>query len=249
MKYTIEDITLTAVADKLREKTGTAEAITPEEMPDKVDEVFEAGEKSEWDRFWDMVQANGTRENYSYAFSRWSAEYIRPKHKITQATNINSIFYDTPNLKKIEGAYFDLSQMPGSLSANYAFGTCAKLEHMEDIQLPALNSYNSTWSSDPSLHTIDVVRVKKETNFVNTFYWCTALENLTIEGVIGQNGIDVAQSKKLTHDSLMSIINALADYSTDTSGTVWKVTLGGTNLDKLTEEEIGVAEAKGWVLA
>jgi len=243
------DAKFTAIADAIRGKTGGTETMTEDEMPEQVNAVFEAGEKSERDRFWDMVQANGTRANYAYAFYYWDAEYIRPKYKSLPIMAFNSAFFGNPNLKKIEGAYFDLSQLSDAATVNYSFSTCAQLEHVEDIQLPAMNSYYHTWGSCPSLRSIDVVRVKKETTFTNAFYYCTALENLTIEGVIGQNGFDVSRSVLLTHDSLMSIIDALADYSADTSGTVWTVTLGETNLAKLSEEEIGIAESKGWVLA
>jgi hypothetical protein len=78
------------------------------------------------------------------------------------------------------------------------------------------------------------------------FYKCSSLENLTIIGQIKISGLSV-QYSPLSHDSLMSIINALAD-KTGVSGT-FKVTLGATNLAKLTADEIAIAEGKGWTLA
>lgn len=75
---------------------------------------------------------------------------------------------------------------------------------------------------------------------------CSILESVTIEGVIGQNDFSVSSSSKLTHDSLMSIINALQDKTTDTSSTTWLVTLGSTNIKKLTEEEKLLITDKGW---
>jgi hypothetical protein len=47
----------------------------------------------------------------------------------------------------------------------------------------------------------------------------------------------------------MSIINTLNDYSTYTGTTVFKVTLGSTNLAKLTDAEKAIATEKGWTLA
>jgi hypothetical protein len=70
-----------------------------------------------------------------------------------------------------------------------------------------------------------------------------------MDGAIGQNGFDVHWSTKLTHDSLMSIINHLSDKSSDTSGTTWTITLGTENIAKLTDDEIAIAEAKGWEVA
>ena len=56
-------------------------------------------------------------------------------------------------------------------------------------------------------------------------------------------------STKLSHDSLMSIINALKDYSADTSGTTYTLTIGGTNIEKLTQDELDSIEEKGWEYA
>ena len=79
------------------------------------------------------------------------------------------------------------------------------------------------------------------------FNSCSALVDLNIVGTINAIGLNVSYSKLLSHDSLMSIINALAD-KTGVSDT-WKVTLGATTLAKLTAEEIAIAEGKGWTLA
>jgi hypothetical protein len=73
------------------------------------------------------------------------------------------------------------------------------------------------------------------------------LENVTFEGTIGQNGLNFSWSINLSHDSLMSIINCLKDYSG--TGTTKTVTLGATNLAKLTTAEKAVATQKGWTLA
>ena len=79
------------------------------------------------------------------------------------------------------------------------------------------------------------------------FGMCRNLTHLIFEGVIGTSGLNV-QVCNLTHDSLMSIINTLKDYSADTSGTIWTVTIGSENYAKLTDEEIEIAQQKGWYL-
>ena len=90
---------------------------------------------------------------------------------------------------------------------------------------------------------INLSKATKVTSFINQNY----LEEFYVEGEIAISGLSLSSCKKLTHDSLMSIINALAD-KTGASGT-WKVTLGSTNLAKLTADEIAIAEGKGWTLA
>jgi hypothetical protein len=98
------------------------------------------------------------------------------------------------------------------------------------------------------IQTIDKIIVAETTPMGNFPGVMTELENITFEGTIGQNGLNIQWSTKLTHESLMSIINALQDKSADTSGTVWTVTLGAANIAKLTAEEQQIAHKKGWLL-
>jgi hypothetical protein len=90
--------------------------------------------------------------------------------------------------------------------------------------------------------------VKEQNTFSNSFQSATDLEHIIFEGTIGQNGLNLQSSTKLSHESLMSVINCLKDYSTDTSGTTWTVTIGDANKAKLTEAELLIAENKGWVV-
>ena len=68
----------------------------------------------------------------------------------------------------------------------------------------------------------------------------------TEDSVIGAN-ISFAQSNKLSHDSLMSIINALKDFSSTT--TTKTLTLHANSKALLTDSEKAIATQKGWTLA
>lgn len=127
----------------------------------------------------------------------------------------------------------------------------ARFTRIGVMDLTSMSNANSIFYGYRLGITIDKVIIKPDGSqtFANAFYDCGALENLTIEGVIGQNGFNVQWSTKLSHDSLMSILNALADKSTDTSGTQWIVTIGTENLAKLTDAEKRIAFQKGWDLA
>ena len=67
--------------------------------------------------------------------------------------------------------------------------------------------------------------------------------------------VDLHYSTLLTHDSLMSVINNLYDlnltYDVANGGTLYtqQLVLGADNLAKLTEEEISIVTAKGWVVS
>ena len=99
-----------------------------------------------------------------------------------------------------------------------------------------------------SLVSIDNIAFNDTCVYNDTFNYCESLEEVRFGSKISNNGLNFQWSTKLTHDSLMSIIDALADKSADTSGTAWTVTIGSTNLAKLTEEEIDIARNKGWAV-
>lgn len=67
--------------------------------------------------------------------------------------------------------------------------------------------------------------------------------------------LNLSGSNRLTHDSLMNVINGLYDlnltYDVAGGGTLYTQTLrlGTTNIAKLTEEEIAIATDKGWNVA
>ena len=60
--------------------------------------------------------------------------------------------------------------------------------------------------------------------------------------------LNLLPCSKLTHDSLMNIINNLYDIKTKGCN-AQNLILGYTNLTKLTEEEIAIATNKGWTVS
>lgn len=184
-----------------------------------VKEGIAEGKEEEYNKFWDAFQQNGNRTRYYYAFFQWGGDTVRPKYKIapTDSASLNQTFCES-KFKKIESAYFDFSQKKtgtwDTVSAYYTFATCPNLEEIEDIGLFDGFKYCSTFSWSTKLHTIAKIGVAETTQFSNAFNGCAALENLTIDGVIGQNGFNVSWSTKLSAKSIKSIINALSDTAT-----------------------------------
>lgn len=210
---------LKAIADAIRGKTGKTAGLTLEQMATEQDAVFDAGKQAEYDRFWDSFQGNGVGANYNYRFSMtWNDVIYRPKYpiKINTTGGAQQIFY----YSKVTNTIVDI------------------------VALTGVNFYG-TFMYARALVTIPRLVVTNTSYFNNAFRECFALENLNIEGVLGGAGFDVSDSTKLTHDSLMSIINAL---ETKNSGT-HTCTLGATNLAKLTAAEKAIATGKGWTLA
>ena len=201
---------------------------------------FEDGEIAQSDEFWDNYQNKGKRTFYGDAFNGAGFEYIRPKYKVVPTDVISgcrTLRYCT-NLKKIESQYFDFSQLPfgtyEGAGMYYTFSGCSVLEEIEDIGLSPSYSYSYTFAWNGKLKTIAKITVDANTRFSGAFTNCIALENLTIEGTIGQNGLDLRWSTKLSRASIESILSHL---STTTSGL--SITLSKMAVDKAFETSKG----------
>ena len=227
------------IADAIREKTGTTELIKPSEFASKIEDVYTAGQnagggggydegfadgkQAEYDRFWDVYQENGNRTAYGYCFSGagWVDDVYNPKYPINLVAVAST------------GNAFNASKITDTLVPITA--SCQTL-----ITLFA----NAT-----SLVTIPRLDISGVTKLIDRcFSSCGSLTNLTMVGSINANGFDVSPCKKLSYDSLILILKALADKTSDTSGTQWACTLGADNLNKLSTSEIAAAVAKGWEL-
>ena len=248
---------LKGIADKLRSVLGTSELIDPQDFETKIDTVYQKGKQTQTDAFWESAQktsAGALRTDYSYAFAgaMWNDETYSPKYNIAPS-NCSNLFFHNYNII----APFKCVEYPNapitidtSKSTNFdRFIYDCSVKALPTIDTTATTRLSTSFSYAVSLKTIDKLILKSDGSqtFSSVFQGTTKLENIVIEGLIGQNGFDVSPCIKLTHDSLLSIINALKDYSGTT--TPKTVTLGATNLAKLTDAEKATATEKGWTLS
>ena len=218
-----------AACDKVREKVDlTPPTIKSGELADKVDKVYEAGRKDEQTEFWEEFQMGGKR-TYYYRFGTGTTmpDGLTAKEQFWTDKTYNPIYPLTiENGQELFGQNVALTdtKVPIVLvgtNMNYAFGGAR------------------------SLKTIRSLDITKCTNWISTFYLCYALENINFVGTVKVD-LSFVHSKKLTHESLMSIINALYDFSSDTNGTAHTLKLGTENLAKLTQAEKDRITNKGW---
>lgn len=132
-----------------------------------------------------------------------------------------------------------------SESAGYIFNTSRMTNTIVDVtvckNISNSFSYNNVIVTIPKLTFVDI------TQCTDTFRNCTRLENVTFGGSFGISGLDLHWSTKLTVDSMLSLFACLVDYKG--SGSTYTLTLGTTNLAKLTDEQKAIATEKGWTLA
>ena len=75
---------------------------------------------------------------------------------------------------------------------------------------------------------------------------CQNLEFVTLGNGFNADKLDLSASTLYTRDTILQWLNALADR---TGQTAYTLTIGATNLAKLTEEDILIATNKNWTLA
>lgn len=181
--------------------------------------VYDAGRQKERGDFWDVFQNRGkTMPNYSYAFAQthWNDENYNPKYKIKPNYTVDFMFY--------------VSNV-----------TDTKV----DIDVTGCTNTASVFRKS-KIKTIRKYIVKEATTYSYAFRECEDLENITFEGVIGNN-IDFSDSPLLTVSSMLNIFEHLNDIRD--LGTTRTCTLGAENLAKLTDEQKAIAtDGKGWTL-
>jgi surface protein len=126
----------------------------------------------------------------------------------------------------------------------------AECESLTELDLSSFNTPSVTDMGYMFYYCFDLTSLdfsngdmSSVTDATSMFYRCTNLTNFKAPKNIGI-ALSFSNSTNLTHDSLMSIINNLATVSSSTT-----LTLGYTNLSKLTDEEKAIATGKGWTLA
>lgn len=182
---------------------------------------LETGKQAEYNKMWDIIQDYGKAQNYHYAFAsgRFTDKNFNPKYPIKCSD--------------------------GTTPARYVFYNAPITDTKVEI---VTNNNNANYMFSGASKTVNIRKftVYETTELTGTFSGCSALTEIRIGGTIGPN-ISFAACSKLTHDSLISIINALKDYSGTT--TTRTLTLHATAKKKLTETDIAIATEKGWTLA
>lgn len=213
--------------------------------------VYDAGKAAQEKAFWDTYQSNGSRIGYQSAFAGygWTSATFKPRHNMAPKDAYmmfreSRISGDLVSILQGLGVTLDFSNttnMPylfqNSMFTRIGVVDASKAAHLTGV---FLNMHN--------LVTIDklIVSDTRSVAFSDTFGTCEKLQNITVEGVIGQN-VNLSLCPLLTHDSIINIISCLQDLTG--TGNTRTLTLGATNLAKLTDAEKAVATEKGWTLA
>lgn len=150
-------------------------------------------------------------------------------------------------------------------SMNYMFSYCSGLTEI-NIDTSGVETAIRAFASCGNLTKLSQLEASKFNRTQNMFYLCSKLQEFggllnlgkgfdQKESSSAYHTLSLDFSTKLTHESLMNIINNLYDlnltYDVANGGTLYnqQLQLGSTNLAKLTDEEKAIATSKGWSLA
>ena len=161
-----------------------------------------------------------------------------PLFDTSKVTNMGSMFSGCSSLTSIP--QLDTSKVTNMSSM---FQNCNSLTSVPLFDTSNVTDMPFMFSGCSSLASVPLFDTSKVTNMFFMFQNCNSLT--TLGGFLNlKTNLGISNSPNLTHDSLMNVINKAADVTSSSK----TLTLGTTNLSKLTSTEKAIATNKGWVL-
>nr|DAT71062.1 MAG TPA: protein of unknown function DUF285 [Caudoviricetes sp.] len=160
-----------------------------------------------------------------------------PQLNISKITNIYQMFAHCTHLSSIP--LLDTSEVR---DMDGTFLSCYLLTTIPAFNTSKVLSMQSTFNECSALTTIPALDVSNVTTFSHCFDRCTSLKSILMTGMAVS--FDISASTQFETDDLVTILNNLATITTSQT-----LTMGATNLAKLSDEQKKIATDKGWTLA
>ena len=172
-----------------------------------------------------------------YIYQGTSVDNLIKFDDTSLVTNMAHMFYFCTNLTAIPP--LDTSNVT---KMEEMFYHCIKI-----TTIPLLNTSNVTsmrymFGSCTELTTVPALDASKVTDMTGIFDDCPNLKSILMTGM--KKSFDISYSTKFERADLVTILNNLATVTTTQT-----LTMGATNLAKLTDEDKAIATNKGWTLA
>ena len=125
---------------------------------------------------------------------------------------------------------------------SHMFYSCTSLVSIPQLNTSKVRDIDSMFYNCSKLTTIPALDVSNVQNTYNAFTNCINLKSILMTGM--KVSFDISASTKFERADLLIILNNLATVTVSRT-----LTMGATNLAKLTEEDKAIATNKGWTLA
>lgn len=238
-----EETDIASIASAIREKTGGDKTYKVSQMPEGVNEVYEAGKEAEREDFYREYATKNTYYMHGrWAGMGWTDTTFRPTEDLNFTGNCSyTFYYNGANVDLVEWCkQLGISILVKPTFANYMFAYSI-FTRLPELDFSNLTTLSSTFSGCSELVTIDLLKIHPggSASFSSTFSGCDELQNITVDGLIAKN-IDFKDCTKLTKASIESIMTHLSPTATFT------VTLSQTAVNNAftTEEWQAIIDAK-----
>lgn len=266
----------TDTASAIRAKAGTTEQICPLDFADKINSIetggggmkafLEAGGKFGYSKvttFDGLINYSDT-ENlilFNNLFRYCKSLRTAPNMDMSAATQTGNMFYycydlrtiPSYNMGKVEisSEMFEycsaLTEIPeldvhSVVNASYMFYNCTNLKRTSRLYMPNAQQVPNMFYDCKKLEEVGEFSLNSATSAGGMFGNCSSLKFLHLRD-IGVD-LDISASTLFERDALLEVINNLKTVTSTKT-----LTMGATNLAKLTNEDKAIATNKGWTLA
>ena len=156
----------------------------------------------------------------------------------SNVTDMSGMFRECSSLTAVP--LFDTSKVT---DMTYMLRKCSSLTTVPQFDTSKVTDMSGILSYCSSLTTVPLFDTSKVTDMSGMLSYCSSLEAIHMINI--NASLNISASTKFTREALLEIIGNL---KAQTSGTK-TLTMGATNLAKLTDEDKAIATNKGWTLA
>lgn len=182
------------------------------------------------------VDATNSCEYLMYEYDGTNVSFLS-KLNTSKVTNMDSMFSYCKNITSCPD--FDTSNVTNMRSM---FINCKNLASAPLFDTSNATNMSSMFVYCMKLTTIPAFNVSNVTNLNGTFDYCNNLKSILMYGM--KVKFNISASTKFEREDLVTILNNLGTVTTATT-----LTMGSTNLAKLTDTDKEIATNKGWTLA
>lgn len=159
-----------------------------------------------------------------------------PKLNTSSVQNMQQMFTSCDKLTTIP--QLDTSEVRDMSSM---FQYCYELTTIPELNTSKVTNMNMMFYGCPLLTMIPQFDVSRVTDLGNMVGGCTSLKSILMTGI--KANFNISSSTQFEESDLVTILNNLATVTSTKT-----LTMGATNLAKLTDEEKAIATNKGWTL-
>ena len=194
------------------------------EIAQNTEKVYQAGEKKQYDEFWDTFQDNGNRTEYDYSFrmKSWNDKIFKPKYKM-YPTSASYMFANSEIVDFDLENYIDFSNCT-TINGAFSWSKFKKLPILNFTKVTSKSSANSLFAAMGNLERIEKIIINNEGSFpfeASVFNSNYKLKEIRFEGVIGIS-FYIAHSSQLSKDSIVNIFSVLSSSTEGRSATFSK---------------------------